>query len=156
MVPFTSGCEPLTADDIAEVIVFTASRRENLVIADTLVYPNHQVRMECSQGCTWIKAADICFACVCRRRLSSCIAKALERTQRGPRYRAYRLEYYGKFFLFFVLNKLPPSLNTYVTMAAGNQPPLPWPWTKDRTSMSPVSPRQTNVREFLLPLTRQP
>ncbi|KAL4811929.1 hypothetical protein BDW67DRAFT_189153 [Aspergillus spinulosporus] len=37
-----AGCEPLTPDDIAEVIVFTASRRENVVVADTLIYPNHQ------------------------------------------------------------------------------------------------------------------
>lgn len=39
-----SGCEPLTPDDIAEVIVFTAGRRENLVVADVLLLPNHQVR----------------------------------------------------------------------------------------------------------------
>lgn len=38
-----SGVEPLTPDDIAEVIVFTATRRQNVVIADTLVYHNHQV-----------------------------------------------------------------------------------------------------------------
>ena len=38
-----AGCEPLTPDDIAEVIVFTAGRRENVVIADTLIFPNHQV-----------------------------------------------------------------------------------------------------------------
>lgn len=38
-----AGCEPLTPDDIAEVVVFTAGRRENVVIADTLIYPNHQV-----------------------------------------------------------------------------------------------------------------
>ena len=37
------GCEPLTPDDIAEVIVFAAGRRENVVLADTLIYPNHQV-----------------------------------------------------------------------------------------------------------------
>ncbi|KAK7538162.1 NADP-dependent L-serine/L-allo-threonine dehydrogenase-like protein ydfG [Phyllosticta citribraziliensis] len=36
------GVEPLTADDIAEVIVFAAGRRENVVIADTLIFPNHQ------------------------------------------------------------------------------------------------------------------
>ena len=38
-----SGCEPLTPDDIAEVVVFAAGRRENVVIADTLIFPNHQV-----------------------------------------------------------------------------------------------------------------
>jgi NADP-dependent 3-hydroxy acid dehydrogenase YdfG len=37
------GVEPLTGDDIAEVVVFAASRRENVVIADTLVFPSHQV-----------------------------------------------------------------------------------------------------------------
>ncbi|KAH8594530.1 NADP-dependent L-serine/L-allo-threonine dehydrogenase-like protein ydfG [Bisporella sp. PMI_857] len=37
-----AGCEPLTPDDIAEVIVFAAGRRENVVLADTLIYPNHQ------------------------------------------------------------------------------------------------------------------
>lgn len=37
-----AGCEPLTPDDIAEVVVFAAGRRENVVIADTLIYPNHQ------------------------------------------------------------------------------------------------------------------
>ncbi|KAJ5782881.1 hypothetical protein N7457_004655 [Penicillium paradoxum] len=36
------GVEPLTGDDIAEVIVFAAGRRENVVIADTLVFPSHQ------------------------------------------------------------------------------------------------------------------
>ncbi|RYP51877.1 hypothetical protein DL768_002845 [Monosporascus sp. mg162] len=36
------GCDPLTPDDIAEVIVFAATRRENVVVADTLVFPNHQ------------------------------------------------------------------------------------------------------------------
>ncbi|KAJ2969103.1 hypothetical protein NQ176_g8845 [Zarea fungicola] len=37
-----AGCEPLTPDDIAEAIVFVAGRRENVVIADTLIFPNHQ------------------------------------------------------------------------------------------------------------------
>ncbi|KAI1487737.1 NADP-dependent L-serine/L-allo-threonine dehydrogenase ydfG [Biscogniauxia mediterranea] len=37
-----AGVDPLTPDDIAEVVVFAASRRENVVIADTLVFPNHQ------------------------------------------------------------------------------------------------------------------
>lgn len=38
------GVEPLTPDDIAEVVVFAAGRRENVVLADTLIFPNHQVR----------------------------------------------------------------------------------------------------------------
>lgn len=38
-----AGCDPLTPEDIAEVIVFNAGRRENVVVADTLVYPSHQV-----------------------------------------------------------------------------------------------------------------
>jgi hypothetical protein len=33
----------LTPDDIAEVIVFAAGRRENVVLADSLIFPNHQV-----------------------------------------------------------------------------------------------------------------
>ncbi|KAF2023609.1 NAD(P)-binding protein [Setomelanomma holmii] len=37
-----AGCDPLTPDDVAEVIVFAAGRRENVVVADTLVYPSHQ------------------------------------------------------------------------------------------------------------------
>ncbi|KAK9464779.1 hypothetical protein V1512DRAFT_212388 [Lipomyces arxii] len=37
-----AGVEPLIAEDIAEVIVFAVSRRENTVIADTLVFPSHQ------------------------------------------------------------------------------------------------------------------
>lgn len=37
------GVEPLTPEDIAEVVVFAAGRRENVVVADTLVFPNHQV-----------------------------------------------------------------------------------------------------------------
>lgn len=39
------GCEPLTPEDIAEVVVFTAGRRENVVVADTLIFPNHQVSL---------------------------------------------------------------------------------------------------------------
>ncbi len=37
------GCEPLTPADIAEIVVFAAGRRENVILADTLVFPNHQV-----------------------------------------------------------------------------------------------------------------
>lgn len=37
------GVDALTPDDIAEVIVFAAGRKENVVIADTLIFPNHQV-----------------------------------------------------------------------------------------------------------------
>ncbi|KAK7926963.1 hypothetical protein PG985_003961 [Apiospora marii] len=37
-----AGCEPLTPDDIAEVVVFVAGRRENVVVADTLIFPSHQ------------------------------------------------------------------------------------------------------------------
>ena len=43
MLSSDSGCEPLTPDDIAEVVVFNAARRENVVVADTLIFPNHQV-----------------------------------------------------------------------------------------------------------------
>lgn len=34
-----AGGEPLTLDDAAEVIVFAASRRENVVLADSLIFP---------------------------------------------------------------------------------------------------------------------
>ncbi|KAJ4293491.1 hypothetical protein N0V90_008774 [Kalmusia sp. IMI 367209] len=37
-----AGCDPLTPEDVAEVIVFAAGRRENVVIADTLLYPSYQ------------------------------------------------------------------------------------------------------------------
>ena len=37
------GVEPLTGEDIAEIVVFAAGRRENVVLADSLVFPNHQV-----------------------------------------------------------------------------------------------------------------
>ncbi|EXJ91725.1 oxidoreductase [Capronia epimyces CBS 606.96] len=37
-----ADCEPLTAEDVAELIVFAAGRRENVVVADTLILPNHQ------------------------------------------------------------------------------------------------------------------
>ncbi|KAF3061327.1 hypothetical protein GL218_03453 [Daldinia childiae] len=37
-----AGGEALTPDDIAEVIVFAAGRRENVIVADTLIFPNHQ------------------------------------------------------------------------------------------------------------------
>lgn len=36
------GVEPLTPEDVAEIVVFSAGRRENVVVADTLVFPNHQ------------------------------------------------------------------------------------------------------------------
>lgn len=37
-----AGVTPLTGEDIADVIVFAASRKENVVVADVLVFPNHQ------------------------------------------------------------------------------------------------------------------
>ena len=37
-----AGCTPLTPDDIAEHIVFIAGRPENVVTADSLIFPNHQ------------------------------------------------------------------------------------------------------------------
>lgn len=52
-----AGCEPLTPDDIAEIVVFTAGRRENVVVADTLVFPNHQVScsmLEFPEGTLWL------------------------------------------------------------------------------------------------------
>jgi len=52
-----AGCEPLTPDDIAEIVVFTAGRRENVVVADTLVFPNHQVScslLDFAVGMLWL------------------------------------------------------------------------------------------------------
>ncbi|KAF2871186.1 hypothetical protein BDV95DRAFT_56325 [Massariosphaeria phaeospora] len=37
-----AGCEPLTPDDVAEVIVFAAGRRENVVVAESLLFPSNQ------------------------------------------------------------------------------------------------------------------
>ncbi|KAL4900888.1 hypothetical protein BDW74DRAFT_88535 [Aspergillus multicolor] len=37
-----AGCEPLTPEDVAEIIIFAVGRRENVVLADSLVFPNHQ------------------------------------------------------------------------------------------------------------------
>jgi len=37
-----AGVDPLTAEDIAEVVVFVAGRKENVVVADTMVLPSHQ------------------------------------------------------------------------------------------------------------------
>ncbi|MCJ1275835.1 hypothetical protein MMC21_003639 [Puttea exsequens] len=37
-----NGIEPLTPNDVAEIVVFNAGRRENVVVADTLVFFNHQ------------------------------------------------------------------------------------------------------------------
>ena len=36
------GAEPLTPQDVAEMIVFAITRRQNTVIADTLMFPSHQ------------------------------------------------------------------------------------------------------------------
>jgi 3-hydroxy acid dehydrogenase / malonic semialdehyde reductase len=48
------GVEPLTPDDIAEVVVFAAGRRENVVLADTLIFPNHQVSVPYSLLEEWV------------------------------------------------------------------------------------------------------
>jgi hypothetical protein len=49
------GVEPLTGEDVAEVVVFAAGRRENVVLADTLVFPNHQVSKELGVGRRWVE-----------------------------------------------------------------------------------------------------
>jgi 3-hydroxy acid dehydrogenase/malonic semialdehyde reductase len=59
------GCEPLTPDDIAEIVVFTAGRRENVVVADTLVFPNHQVSL-----ITYIRMGGIADLLARQRQLS--------------------------------------------------------------------------------------
>ena len=50
-----AGVDPLTPDDIAEVVVFVATRKENVVVADTLIYPSHQV---CSPRSTQLNSRD--------------------------------------------------------------------------------------------------
>jgi 3-hydroxy acid dehydrogenase/malonic semialdehyde reductase len=53
------GVDPLTPDDIAEVVVFVATRRENVVVADTLVFPSHQVSFSRGLGDgEWVDAND--------------------------------------------------------------------------------------------------
>jgi 3-hydroxy acid dehydrogenase / malonic semialdehyde reductase len=59
------GVTPLTPEDIAETIVFAAGRPENVVIADMLVFPNHQVSRDFFLG---VISADL-FA---RARHKSC------------------------------------------------------------------------------------
>jgi 3-hydroxy acid dehydrogenase/malonic semialdehyde reductase len=43
----------VTPEDIAEVVVFAAGRRENVVIADTLIFPNHQASGHESERRRW-------------------------------------------------------------------------------------------------------
>jgi len=62
------GVEPLTGEDIAEVVVFAAGRRENVVLADALVFPNHQVSRCQSCGCYAGLTED-------RRRQRSCTGR---------------------------------------------------------------------------------
>lgn len=64
------GVEPLTPDDIAEVVVFAAGRRENVVLADSLIFPNHQV----SQGYAEWENSSLTSG---RLRLLSCTGKLL-------------------------------------------------------------------------------
>jgi 3-hydroxy acid dehydrogenase / malonic semialdehyde reductase len=52
------GCEPLTPDDIAETVVWVAGRKENVVIADMLVFPNHQVWCSLNGGRRTRRAAN--------------------------------------------------------------------------------------------------
>jgi 3-hydroxy acid dehydrogenase/malonic semialdehyde reductase len=69
------GVEPLTPEDIAEVVVFAAGRRENVVLADTLVFPNHQVCEKDVSGrmSSWlIKRRRRRQSCTGRRRGSDC------------------------------------------------------------------------------------
>ncbi len=46
-----SGMEPLTPQDIAEVIVFNVTRRQNVVVADSLIFPTVQVRIATALFC---------------------------------------------------------------------------------------------------------
>ena len=55
-LPTDSGGEPLTPEDIAEIIVFAATRRENVVFADSLVFPSHQVCFSARDAVSFFKA----------------------------------------------------------------------------------------------------
>ena len=50
------GVTPLTGEDVAEAVVFAAARPENVVVADLLLYPNHQVR-----GLLWVVSSGGCL-----------------------------------------------------------------------------------------------
>jgi hypothetical protein len=54
-----SGREPLTAKDVAEIVVFAASRRQNTVVADVLVLPKHQVRLVSGPNCLNMMPTDL-------------------------------------------------------------------------------------------------
>ena len=75
------GVEPLTPDDIAEVVVFAAGRRENVVLADTLIFPNHQVCNRISYGTRGRLTED-------RRQRQSCTGN---QHNRGPKLTRSRL-----------------------------------------------------------------
>jgi short-subunit dehydrogenase len=66
------GVEPLTPDDIADIVVFAAGRRENVVLADTLVFPNHQVSDERVLVGVWM-----CLLTIDRLLQRLCIEKLL-------------------------------------------------------------------------------
>jgi hypothetical protein len=71
------GCEPLTPDDIAETVVWAAGRRENVVIADMLVFPNHQVCCTAKIERTTNILGDVLMRCrllllLCIRKDSKC------------------------------------------------------------------------------------
>lgn len=53
------GVEPLTPEDIAEIVVFAVGRRENVVLADSLIFPNHQVSVaSCLCALCFVDDAD--------------------------------------------------------------------------------------------------
>jgi hypothetical protein len=96
------GVEPLTPEDIAEVVVFAAGRRENVVLADTLVFPNHQVCELSVEDRGWCVVEVGCFEltvirrrrrlCIGRRRGSDCrLVERSCRYQRGSTYDNLRM-----------------------------------------------------------------
>jgi hypothetical protein len=87
------GVEPLTPEDIAEIVVFAAGRRENVVLADTLVFPNHQVSWDRLGG-------EVLWGMLmwCRRRRQLCIGRRSDsREGRGScRYRMVNGQFYDQ------------------------------------------------------------
>ena len=85
------GVEPLTGDDIAEVVVFAAGRRENVVVADTLIFPNHQVSQtlildQVGMLIPYRRRQPSCTGSRHCRRPSSIIEQEQQEAQRPPPY----------------------------------------------------------------------
>lgn len=82
-----SGCEPLTPDDIAEIIVFAAGRRENVVLADSLIFPNHQVIYSLLSSCGFVTDLSRLLQLSCTKR----VLRRIVDCDRGKRFKHFCL-----------------------------------------------------------------